>query len=62
MTAASKMYKKSLNSPGEVCKFEKGRIEIANLDNVTVGGGTFEPGWSWEKCFKTIAVRLLIHG
>jgi hypothetical protein len=47
MTAASKMYKKSLNSPREVCKFEKGRIEIANFDNVTVGGVTFEPGWSW---------------
>jgi hypothetical protein len=60
------MHKKSLNSPGEVCTFEKGRIEIANFDNVTVRRGTFEPGWSWEKCFKpivkTIAVRLLIHG
>lgn len=54
MTTTTKMQKKSLNSPDEVRAFEKGRIEIANLDNVTIGRSTFEPGWSWEKCVKPI--------
>jgi hypothetical protein len=55
MTSESKMQKKSLNSPDETRTFDKGKIEIANLsDDVTIGRGVLEPGWSWEKCIKPI--------
>ena len=51
----AKMQKKNLNtSPDEVRKFENGKIELANLGNVTIGRAVLEPGWSWEKCIKPI--------
>jgi uncharacterized cupin superfamily protein len=54
MSATIKMQKKSLNSPDEVRTFEKGKIEVANLGDVSIGRSTFEPGWSWESCVKPI--------
>jgi hypothetical protein len=52
---ATKIQKKSLDSsPDETRKFEKGKIELANLGDVTIGRGILEPGWSWEKCVKPI--------
>jgi hypothetical protein len=51
MAASTKMQKKSLDSsPDETRTFEKGKIELANLGDVTIGRGVLEPGWSWEKC------------
>jgi quercetin dioxygenase-like cupin family protein len=51
----AKMQKKSLNtSPDETRTFENGKIELANLSDVTIGRVTLEPGWSWEKCVKPI--------
>src|SRR5918992_5090423 len=51
-----KFRKKSLDSsPDETRTFEKGKIELANLGDVTIGRGILEPGWSWEKCVKPIA-------
>lgn len=51
-----KMQKKSLNSStDETRTFEKGKIEIANLGDTTIGRAILEPGWSWEKCVKPIA-------
>ena len=53
MAAPTKMLKKSLDSsPDETRSFEKGKIDLADL--VTIGRGTLEPGWSWEKCVKPI--------
>jgi hypothetical protein len=50
-----KMLKKNLDtSPDEVRKFENGKIELANLGDVTIGRAVLEPGWSWEKCVKPI--------
>ena len=47
------MQKKSLNSsPDETRTFEKGKIELANLGDVTIGRGVLGPGWSWDKCVK----------
>ena len=44
------MQKKSLgSSPDETRTFEHGKIELANLGDVTIGRG-----WSWEKCLKPI--------
>lgn len=51
----SRMQRKNLNSsPDETRKFEKGKIELANLDDVTIGRAVLEPGWSWEKCVKPL--------
>ncbi|MFZ0557134.1 MAG: cupin domain-containing protein [Nitrososphaeraceae archaeon] len=41
-------------SPDEVRRFENGKIELANLGEVTIGRAVLEPGWSWEKCVKPI--------
>jgi len=55
MTATTKVKKKSLDSlPDETRSFEKGKIDLANLGDITIGRGSFEPGWSWEKCIKPI--------
>ena len=55
MTASTKIQKKSLDSsPDEIRTFEKGKVELANLGDVTIGRGVLEPGWSWEKCVKPI--------
>ena len=51
----TKIQKKSLDSSPDVTRtFEKGKIELANLGDVTIGRGILEPGWSWEKCVKPI--------
>lgn len=52
---SSKIQKKNLDSsPDETRKFEKGKVEIANFGNMTIGRAIFEPGWSWSKCVKPI--------
>ena len=60
----AKMQKKSLNLPDETHPFDKGKVELANLSDVTFGKATLEPGRSWEKCVKPIikinSVRLHI--
>jgi hypothetical protein len=48
------MQKKSLDSPDETRTFEKGKIELADLGDTTIGRITLQPGWSWEKCVKPI--------
>ncbi len=46
---------KSLNSPDEVRRFEKGKVELVRVGGATVGRATFEPGWRWSTCVKPIA-------
>jgi hypothetical protein len=46
---------KSLNSPDEVRKFDKGTVELVNIAGATVGRATFEPGWKWSECVKPLA-------
>jgi len=46
---------KSLNSPEEVRKFDKGKVELVKVAGATIGRGTFEPGWKWSACVKPIA-------
>jgi hypothetical protein len=54
-TTSAKMQKKSLDSaPDETRTFEKGKIELANFDDITIGRAVLEPGWSWEKSVKPI--------
>ena len=52
----SKMQKKNLDSsPDETRTFEKGKVNIANFEDITIGRATLEPGWSWDKCVKPLA-------
>jgi hypothetical protein len=37
MVTTAKMQKKSLNSPDEICSFEKGKVELVNFENVIIG-------------------------
>jgi len=48
-------YKKNFDDPDEVRKFEKGKVDIAQVGGVTFGRVTFEPGWKWSLCIKPIA-------
>ena len=48
----AKIQKKHFESPDESRSFDKSRIELVKLGDSTVGRGTLEPGWSWEKCVK----------
>jgi hypothetical protein len=50
-----KFESKSLNSPEEVRKFDKGKVELVNVAGATIGRATFEPGWKWSTCVKPIA-------
>ena len=52
---SSKMEVKHLNSPDEVRKFEKGKIDLVKIGGATVGRGRFEPGWKWSTHVKPIA-------
>jgi hypothetical protein len=43
----AKMQKKNLNtSPDETRTFEKGKIELANFGDITIGRGILEPNES----------------
>ena len=46
---------KSLNSPDEVRKFDKGKVELVKLGGAMVGRASFEPGWKWSTCVKPLA-------
>ena len=46
---------KNLGSPDEVRSFDKGKMDVVTLGNVTVGLATFEPGWQWSECVKPVA-------
>lgn len=49
------MQKKNLeSSPDETRTFEKGKIDLVNLGDVTFDRAVLEPGWSWEKCVKPL--------
>jgi hypothetical protein len=41
-------------TPDEARTFEKGKIELANFDDITIGRAVLESGWSWEKSVKPI--------
>ena len=50
------LEKKSLNSPDETRPLAgKGKVDVVKLGGITVGRGTFEPGWKWSEHVKPIA-------
>jgi hypothetical protein len=46
---------KNLDSPDEVRKFDKGKVELVTVAGAMIGRATFEPGWKWSNCVGPIA-------
>jgi len=46
---------RGFDNPDEVRRFEHGRVDVIHLGQVTVGRGTYEPGWRWSNDVKPIA-------
>ena len=44
MAHTQTLQTKSLDSPDETRSFEKGKLQITNIDEVTTGRVTLEPG------------------
>jgi hypothetical protein len=55
ITIADKLCKKSLSRPEETRAFEKGKVELATVGDVTFGRMTLQPGWKWSTCVKPVA-------
>ena len=51
----ARMEVKGFGAPDEVRTFEKGRVELVKVGGVTIGRGTFEPGWKWSTHVKPLA-------
>ena len=51
----SQVDRKSLETPDETRKFDKGSVEVVNIGGGTVGRYRFEPGWRWSEHVKPIA-------
>ena len=41
-------------NPDDVRKFTNGKVELANLGDVTIGRITLDPGWKWSNDVKPI--------
>ena len=66
MTVITSLEAKSFSSPDETRPFvDKGRADIVHVGGVTIGYGTFEPGWRWSEHVKPIvggdSCRVLHH-
>jgi uncharacterized cupin superfamily protein len=47
--------RKNIDTPDESRSFDKGRVDIVTVGDVTFGRAVFEPGWRWSECVKPIA-------
>jgi quercetin dioxygenase-like cupin family protein len=54
---SKKLERKSLNTPDETRSFKdnKGKAEIVTIGGISMGRGTFKPGWVWSKHVQPIA-------
>ena len=46
---------KRFDSPDEVRTFEKGKLELVRLANMTIGRASYEPGWKWSVHVKPLS-------
>ena len=53
-TAIQQIEKRSMSKPDEKRTFNKGKVELITLGEVTFGRATLEPGWKWSTCVKPI--------
>jgi hypothetical protein len=54
MTTVETLQKKSLARPDETRSFDKGRVELVTVGDVTFGRATLQPGWKWSACVKPL--------
>ena len=50
-----KMEKKSLSRPDETRTFDKGKVELVTVNEVTFGRARLQPGWKWSTCVKLLS-------
>jgi uncharacterized cupin superfamily protein len=55
MANSESMKSKSMGSPDEARTFHNGKMDIGNIDEVTAGRVTLEPGWRWLEAVKPLA-------
>ena len=55
IATTEKMQKKSLARPDDIRTFDKGRVEVVTVNEVTFGRATLQPGWKWSTCVKPLA-------
>ena len=48
MTLPTDTILKRFEAPDEVREFEKGRLELVNVNGQTFGRATYQPGWKWS--------------
>ena len=46
---------KHVDTPDETRRFDKGKLEVVNVTDATIGRATLEPGWKWSESVKPIA-------
>lgn len=46
---------KRFDNPDEVRLFDKGKLELVRVGNMTVGRATYQPGWKWSEHVSPIA-------
>lgn len=46
---------KNFDAPDETRTFDKGKVELINVNGRTVGRATLEPGWKWSESVKPLA-------
>ena len=51
----AKAKTKKFGRPDELRKFEKGKLQMVNFGEKSVGRAVLEPGWKWSKHVKPIA-------
>lgn len=50
----AQMQKKSMTTPDETRKFDKGKMEITIVGDTSIGRMMLEPGWKWSTSVKPI--------
>jgi hypothetical protein len=55
MTSTIEQYeRKSFAKPDDARSFDKGRIEVVNAGDATIGRTILQPGWRWSTCVKPL--------
>ena len=39
---------KNFKNPDEIRNFDKGKFELVQIANMTIGKASYEPGWKWS--------------
>ena len=50
----NKMESRSMDSPDERRTPDKTTVDVVNLEGMTLGRMTLQPGWRWSECIKPV--------